>query len=120
MARTFLDTHADDVTDQTTALQAPLTPGQVLRERFLRPLNITQRQVADALGVSQPRLNQLLSDRNGIKPEMALRLERALGTDPRFWLEMQMEFDLVKTRERLRGELYQIQLIGRAAPHAWV
>jgi len=118
MSLSFLDTHANDRTDDTTALQAPLTPGKVLRERFLRPLNITQRQVAEALGVSQPRLNQVLSDRNGIKPEMALRLERALGTNARFWLEMQMEFDLAKTREQLRGELDQIQLIRRAAPHA--
>jgi addiction module HigA family antidote len=85
------------------------TPAWVLRERFFRPSNISQAELAKALGVSRPRLNQLLSERSRITAEMALRLGRVFGTSAHFWLEMQMVFDLLRANERLRDELEQLQ-----------
>jgi addiction module HigA family antidote len=100
--------------NDTVGTPEPTTPGWVLRERFWRPLNITQRQLADALGVSGPRLHQVLSGRNPIRAEMALRLGLAFGTGPEFWLEMQMDVDLFRATELLRSDLGQIRLLRRA------
>jgi addiction module HigA family antidote len=61
---------------------------------FLTDLRMTQREFADAIGVSRVRLNELIHGRCAVTPDTALRLERALGESARWWLGLQLEYDL--------------------------
>jgi addiction module HigA family antidote len=66
----------------------------MLREEFLRPLRLTQRELAVRLGVSYPRINELIHGKRGVTPDTALRLERLLGMPAQFWLNLQLAWDL--------------------------
>jgi addiction module HigA family antidote len=66
----------------------------MLREEFLRPLHLTQTEVARRLGVSYPRLHELLHGKRGVTPDTALRLEALLGMEAQFWLNLQLAWDL--------------------------
>jgi addiction module HigA family antidote len=66
----------------------------MLREEFMKPYGLTQTELARRLGVSFPRLNELLNQKRGITPDTALRLERVLGTSAQFWLNLQLTWDL--------------------------
>ncbi|AHY48386.1 addiction module antidote protein, HigA family (plasmid) [Rubrobacter radiotolerans] len=74
----------------------PTHPGEMLKEEFLVPLGITQREFAERIGVSYVRLNELVNGRRGVTPSTALRLARALGTSSEFWLRGQMVWDLYR------------------------
>jgi addiction module HigA family antidote len=76
----------------------PTHPGEMLMEEFLRPLRITQRDFARRLGVSYPRLNEVLHGRRGVTPDTALRLERVLGMEAQFWLNLQLAWELYQAR----------------------
>ena len=66
----------------------------MLLEEFLKPLEISQTAFAHRLGVSFPRLNELIKGKRGMTPDTALRLERVLGMSAGFWLQLQMDWDL--------------------------
>lgn len=87
-------------------------PGRILREDFLSHLPDTaQADVADRLGMSRPRVNELLREKRGITPDTAMRLARAFGTTAEFWMEAQAAWDLHVARQswrRLR-EIEQIE-----------
>ncbi len=87
----------------------PPAPGSVLRNRVLRGLGITQSELADALGLSRPRLHMILSGRLSITPDVALRLEQALGTPASYWLQLRVDYELSRERRRLRQELAAIR-----------
>lgn len=72
----------------------PTHPGEMLEEEFLKPLGITQTELADRIGVSFQRINTLVRGKRGITPDTALRLERALGMSADFWLNLQQRWDL--------------------------
>ena len=72
----------------------PTHPGEMLREEFLRPLKLTQRELAARLGVSYPRINELVHGKRGITPDTALRLERLLGMPAQLWMNLQLGWDL--------------------------
>jgi len=74
--------------------RAPTHPGEMLLEEFLRPMAITQSEFASRLGVSFPRLNEIVKGRRGVTPDTALRLARVLGTTAEFWLGLQLDWDL--------------------------
>jgi len=76
----------------------PPHPGEMLREEFLRPLGLTQRETARRLGISYPRLNELIHGRRGVTSDTALRLERLLGVEAQFWLNLQLAWDLFRAR----------------------
>ena len=67
---------------------------EMLREEFLRPLDLTQTEVAQRLGISYPRLNELLHGKRGVTPDTALRLEALFGMEAQFWLNLQVAWDL--------------------------
>lgn len=77
----------------------PTHPGEMLLEEFLRPLGLTQRECAARLGVSYPRLNDLIHGRRAMTPDTALRLERLLGVEAQFWLNLQATWDLYHARK---------------------
>ncbi len=72
----------------------PTPPGEMLLEEFIRPLHMTQAELADRIRVSYVRLNEIVNGRRGITPSTALRLAKALGTTPQFWLNGQLALDL--------------------------
>jgi antitoxin HigA-1 len=72
----------------------PTHPGEMLLEEFLKPLGITQSDFAARLGVSFPRLNEIIRMKRGVTPDTALRLARVLGNSPEFWLGLQLDWDL--------------------------
>lgn len=72
----------------------PTHPGQMLREEFLVPLGITQSELAERLGVSFPRLNEVVRGKRGVTPDTALRLAQVVGMSADFWLGLQQDWDL--------------------------
>jgi len=79
-------------------MRKPTTPGEMLKEEFLAPLDLTQRQFADHLNVEVKTINRLVNDKTSITPLMALKLSAALGTTPEFWLNLQSATDLWETQ----------------------
>lgn len=80
--------------DLLSMTRAPTHPGEMLLEEFLIPLNMTQVECAERLGVSYPRLNEIIKGRRGVTPDTALRLERLFGSSAGFWLNLQKDYDL--------------------------
>lgn len=76
-------------------------PGEVLLEEFLGPLDISQNRLAREIGVPPRRVNEIVLGKRSVTPDTALRLARYFGTSSRFWLGLQMDFDLEEAeRER--------------------
>jgi len=72
----------------------PTHPGRMLIEEFLKPLGMSQKALADRIGVSFPRVNELVHGKRGMTPDTALRLERLFGMEAQFWLNLQLAWDL--------------------------
>ncbi|MGI9089577.1 MAG: HigA family addiction module antitoxin [Gemmatimonadaceae bacterium] len=72
----------------------PTHPGEMLLEEFLKPLAISQSAFAIRLGVSFPRLNEIIRGKRGVTPDTALRLARVTGMSADFWLGLQSDWDL--------------------------
>ena len=80
----------------------PVHPGEILREEFLEPLGLTQRDLADRIDVSYQRVNELVNGKRGVTADTALRLARAFGTSPDVWINLQVRVDLWEA-EHSRG-----------------
>jgi addiction module HigA family antidote len=80
----------------------PITPGEILLAEFLEPLGISQYRLAQATGLSQTRISEIVHGKRSITTETALRLSKALGTDDRFWINIQTDYE-VETERDLHG-----------------
>ena len=89
-----------DAVDPSRAGPAPVTPGEVLAEEFLRPLGLSMRELAAALDVPVNRISQIVRNQRAITADTALRLARYFGTTPQLWLNLQGNFDLRQASER--------------------
>ena len=87
----------------------PTTPGEMLREEFLEPMGLTQKQLANDIGVSYQRVNELINNKRGITPSTALRLGKYFGTSPDFWLNLQRANDLYAVLKKEQDEIDKIQ-----------
>ena len=76
----------------------PTHPGEMLLEEFIRPLEIRQTELAEWIGVSYPRLNEIIHGKRGVTPDTALRLEQVFGMEAQFWLNLQVAWDLYHAR----------------------
>jgi antitoxin HigA-1 len=76
----------------------PTHPGEILAEEFLRPLELSQVRLAEHLGVPVQRINELINGKRGITPETAWMLAQAFKTTPQFWINLQTNYDLAKSR----------------------
>lgn len=92
--------------------RAPTHPGEMLLEEFLKPLGMTQRELADSLHVPYQRINELCNGRRGVTPSTALRLAKYLGTSADFWMNLQLRCDLYRAQRDEARELKAIR------PHA--
>ena len=75
----------------------PVHPGEIIREEYLEPLNMTQQQLADALGVTRVRINEIILGKRSITPDTAFRLSKYFNTSPDFWLNLQINVDMWDT-----------------------
>jgi addiction module HigA family antidote len=80
----------------------------MLREEFLDPLDMTQRELADAIRVPYQRVNEIVNERRGITPSTALRLAKYFGNSPGFWMNLQLRHDLYKAKQDEGDEINQI------------
>ncbi|QBQ54955.1 HigA family addiction module antitoxin [Nitrosococcus wardiae] len=87
----------------------PVHPGEILREDYLVPLEMSVNALAKALHVPTPRINEIVRERRGISADTALRLARYFDTTPQFWLGLQAEYDLrvaeIKEAKRIISEI---------------
>ena len=74
----------------------PTSPGEILREEFLRPLDITQKQLADQLGCDVKVINRIVNGRTSLSARMALKLAARFRNSPEFWLNAQQAVDLYR------------------------
>jgi addiction module HigA family antidote len=72
----------------------PPRPGDFLETRYMRPLSINQTELAEALGISRRRVNELINGRRGITPDTAVRLALFFGNEPMFWMHLQVAWDM--------------------------
>ena len=72
----------------------PTHPGEMLLHEFLKPLGVTQSALAIRMGISFPRLNEIIRGKRGVTPDTALRLARVVGMSADFWLGLQQDWDL--------------------------
>ena len=84
---------------------APLHPGEVLREEFLVPLNLSAGALAKACGLPRTRIERIVAEDVGITADTALRLAKALGTSAQLWLNLQTDFEL-ETARRSIGKIW--------------
>ena len=89
----------------------PTHPGEMLLEEFLKPMSLSQRDLADGIHVPYQRVNELVNKRRGVTPSTALRLSKFLGTSADFWMNLQLRWDLYRANLDEAGELKLIQRI---------
>lgn len=78
------------------------SPGQILRRRFLEPLNLTATELAKAMDVSQSVISRIINGKSAITPDIALRLELALTISADTWMNLQTNHDLAIGRQKLK------------------
>lgn len=89
----------------------PIGPGDILREKVLKRLGITQDQLADAMSVSRISVNQIINGRRSVTADMALRLSYVSGTTPHFWLDLQRDVDLFNAQAKLSRVLPRLKVL---------
>ena len=94
---------------------APVHPGEVLLEDFLKPHGVSQYRLAKSLSVPPRRINEVVLGKRAITADTALRLARFFGTSDRFWLNLQAAYDLDIERDRLAGRLAKEVVVLREA-----
>ena len=86
-----------------------LHPGEILREEFLKPLEMSSYHLAKKLRVPVPRIHDIILERRGITADTAVRLARFFGTSPEFWMNAQSFYEVRRAQNELTKELSRIQ-----------
>ena len=90
----------------------PIHPGEILLEEFLEPLGLSQYRLAKDISVPPRRINEIVHGQRTISADTALRLSRYFGITDRFWLNLQMRYDLELEKDRL-GERLETEVLER-------
>lgn len=88
---------------------SPVHPGEILREEFMRPLELSSNALALAISVTPARVDDIASENLVITADSALRLGRYFGTTPELWMNLQKRYELETARRELGGKLAHIQ-----------
>lgn len=83
----------------------PIHPGEVLLEEFLKPMGLSQNQLALAMRVPARRINEIVLGKRGVTSDTALRLARYFRVSPQFWLGLQMDYDLDTAQDRMGSQI---------------
>jgi len=87
----------------------PTHPGEMLREEFLIPMEISQRDLANAIHVPYQRVNELVNQKRGVTPSTALRLSKFFGVSADYWLNLQTRWDLYRAQVAEKSDIDSIQ-----------
>jgi len=85
-------------------------PGDIIKHDCLEPLGLSVTEAAKVLGVTRPTISKLINGHSSVSPEMAIRLSKAFGTTPEFWLRLQFNYDLAQIMakaDEIKVERYQ-------------
>jgi addiction module HigA family antidote len=85
-----------------TIEREPTPPGEILAEEFLKPMNLTQKQLANHLDCDVKVINRIVNNRTSISAVMAVKLGFALGTSPEFWLNAQQALDIYRAQRKVQ------------------
>ncbi len=91
--------------------RSPTHPGEMLLEEFLKPMGITQQDLANAINVPYQRVNEIINGKRGITPSTALRLGKSFGVSADFWMNLQLRRDLYLTMKSEEDVLSKIKPI---------
>ena len=83
----------------------PIHPGEILREEFIDPMDVSQYRLAKSIGVTPRRINEIVHGRRAITADTALRLGRYFGMEAEFWLNLQVHYDIAVAEEALGDRL---------------
>jgi len=83
----------------------PIHPGEILMEEFLKPMGISQYRLAKDINVPARRINEIVQGKRAITPDTALRLSRYFEMSERFWINLQIRYDLEVEKDRLKDRL---------------
>ncbi len=86
-------------------------PGEILREEYLLPLNMSAGALAKKLRIPRTRIERLVKETHPITSDTALRLAKFFDTTPQYWLQMQMTYDLAQDGPALASEIEQIEVL---------
>ena len=112
--REELDRREVDFSDVASGRRLPpVHPGEILRDEFLTPMELSVYRLAQAIKVSHPRLNDIVLGRRGITTDTALRLGRYFGMTPEFWINLQTRYDLDVAERTTRRQIER-----EVEPHA--
>jgi len=84
---------------------APIHPGEILMEEFLKPMEISQYRLAKNISVPARRINEIVQGKRSITPDTALRLSKYFGLSERFWVNLQARYDLEVEKDKLKDRL---------------
>lgn len=84
---------------------APVHPGEVLLEEFIKPMKLSQNRLAIDIGVDTRRINEIVLGKRAITADTALRLSRFFGNSPQFWMGLQSQYDLDVAQDQLGKRL---------------
>ena len=82
-------------------LKEPMHPGEVLKELYLLPMEMSAPALAKRLGVPRTRIERLVKGETGVTPDTALRLGKVFGTTPAYWMNMQVNHDVAEARAKV-------------------
>ena len=94
---------------------APIHPGEILLEEFLEPMELSQYRLAKDISVPPRRINEIVHGKRGMTADTALRLARYFGTSDRFWMNLQIRYDLEVEKERLKDRLAKEVAVRKAS-----
>ena len=83
----------------------PVSPGEVLLEEFLKPMNISQNKLAEDISVPPNRISQIVNGKREITADTALRLGRYFSIEPEFWMNLQARYNMKQARNRIGSNL---------------
>ena len=92
----------------------PTHPGEMLLEEFLKPMNLSQRDLANGIQVPYQRVNELINGKRGVTPGTALRLAKYFGNTPAFWMNLQLRWDLYHAQQTEAKALRRIRRVRKA------
>ena len=90
---------------------APVHPGELLLEEFLKPMGVSQYRLAKAINVPPRRINEIVHGERAVTADTALRLSRFFGLSDAYWLNVQARYDLEMARDRIGDELAAIEVL---------
>ncbi|HKJ84326.1 MAG TPA: HigA family addiction module antitoxin [Mariprofundaceae bacterium] len=103
-----------DFSDVSDGLLSPVHPGEILLEDFLKPMGITQYRLAKEIGVPQRRIGEIVAGKRAVTTDTGLRLSRFFGMSDGFWIGLQADYDMARTRTDLADILANIRPVAHA------